>query len=113
LKRSIVLLEVIVSLLLFSIIAIGSSKLIYTLIEQNKEKHFVLENNLKLETTRLFLSKQYDLTKVNYQNNKLYFNNNLLLDHISKYDTIINQDMISIDICLYSDRICQKWKIKF
>lgn len=112
-KRSIVLLEVIVSLLLFSIIAIGSSKLIYTLIGQNKEKHFVLENNLKLETTRLFLSKQYDLTKVNYQNNKLYFDNNLLLDNISEYEVIDNGVITTIHICLFNNQICQRWKIKF
>ncbi|MGB3751347.1 MAG: hypothetical protein WA945_07235 [Arcobacteraceae bacterium] len=111
-RKSIVLLEVIFSLLLFSIIAIVSSKMIFSVVKKNTTDTFVTQNNLVLETTRLFLSKQDDLTKVTFNDNALFFDNHLLLNNVSKYNTTEGGDVRTIDICIYEDTICQIWKMK-
>ncbi|MGB5867832.1 MAG: hypothetical protein WBG69_08200 [Arcobacteraceae bacterium] len=111
-KRSIVLLELIVSLLLFSLIAIGSSKMIFTLVHKNKENTFIVENNLILETTRLFITKQKYFSNIVLRGTELYFQNNLLLENISKYEIIQNSNFYIIDICIHKDTICQTWKMR-
>lgn len=110
-KKSIVLLEVIISLILFSIIAIVSSKMVYSLIQRNHTDTFIVENNLILETTRLFVSKN-DFTKVQKRGENLYFDNNLLLENISKYESFKVSDIQTINICIYDNKICQVWKIR-
>jgi len=112
LKKSIVLLEVLVSLILFSIIAIVSSKMIFSLVQKSTNDTYILENNLLLETTRLFLSKQNDFSKLKQIDKNLYFDDNLLLENISKYKKSTYNELISINICIYKDSICQVWKIK-
>ena len=111
-QRSIVLLEVIISLLLFSIIAIVSSKMIYSLIKKNNTDTFITENNLILESTRLFLMKNNDFTKVTFSDNKIYFNGYLLLENISKYKVSKLNEITTVNICVYQNAICQVWKIK-
>lgn len=112
-RRSIVLLELIFSLLLFSIVAIVSSKMIFSVVKKNSTDTFVTENNLVLETTRLFLSKQDDLTKVTFNENALFFDDHLLLNNVSKYNVTQSGTTSTIDICIYQDSICQIWKIRF
>ena len=107
-----VLLEVLISLILFSIIAIVSSKMVLSLVSKNTNDTFILENNLVLETTRLFISKQNDLTKLEYKDTNLYFQSNLLLENISRYKISSTSTILTIDICIYDDAICQIWKIK-
>ena len=111
-KKSIVLLEVILSLLLFSIIAIVSSKMLFTLISKNNSDTFIVENNLILETTRLFLTKKNDLTQLVLNDSNLYFNNNLLLENISKYNFSKKEDIVTIDICINKNATCQVWKLQ-
>jgi len=112
LKRSIVLLELIVSLLLFSIVAVGSSTMIFTLVKSNNKNSVIVQNNLLLETTRLFLSKQKDFSKIHFVGTNLYFDNNLLLENISTYEQIQSNTLRRIYICLYDDSICQTWKMQ-
>ena len=111
-RQSIVLLEVVFSLLLFSIVAIVSSKMIFALVEKNTTDTFITENNLVLETTRLFLAKQDNLESVNLIGEELFFNSHLLLKNVSKYNTTQSGTLKIIDICIYQDTICQVWKIK-
>lgn len=111
-KRSIVLLEVIISLILFSIIAIVSSKMVFSLVHKNSTDTFIVENNLILETTRLFLSKNNEFVKLKKTDTNLYFDNNLLLENISKYEISKVGDISTINICIYDNSICQVWKIK-
>lgn len=85
----------------------------YTLTQQNKERSFIVENNLLLETTRLFVSKQNNLSQIKYRNTNLYFENNLLLKNVSKYEIHKNMNISNIEICLYQNSICQTWKIEF
>ncbi len=114
-KKSIVLIEVILSIAIFSIIAIVTTKTIFTLYKKNSTNQAYSYNNIKLETTRLFLTKNNDFSKIKFQNDKLYFENNLLLDNIVSYSTQIQNNINSIDICIHAnkrDEICQVWKIK-
>ncbi|PIF04258.1 MAG: hypothetical protein CSA86_02775 [Arcobacter sp.] len=111
-KRSIILLEVLISLLLFSIIAIVSSKMVYTLVLKNNTDSFIAEKNLVLETTRLFLSKNKDFTKLTKSGTDLYYGSNLLLENISKYELLTSNNITTIDICICKNSICQEWKIK-
>jgi len=111
-KSSMVLLELIVSLLLFSIVAITSSKMIFSLIKENKNSTFAVQNNLVLETTRLFFTKHNDFTKYKIIDTKLYFEGTLLLENISKFETSELNSIKTINICLYEDTLCQIWKIR-
>lgn len=100
------------SLILFSIVTIVSSKMVFSLVQKSTNDAYLLENNLVLETTRLFLSKQNDLSKLKQIDTSLYFDDNLLLENISKYKKSTNDKIISIIICIHKDSICQAWKIK-
>ena len=86
--------------------------MIFTLVQDNKENSFIVQNNLILETTRLFLSKQKDLDSITLRGSSLYFQENLLLEHISRYEVIQNNDLYMIDICIHKESICQTWKIR-
>lgn len=111
-KKSIVLLEVIISLILFSVIAIVSSRMVFSLVQKNSTDTFIVQNNLILETTRLFLSKKRDFTKLVKLETNLFYDSNLLLENISAYEVSKVNDIITIDICIYDNTICQIWKIR-
>jgi len=86
--------------------------MVFSLVKKNTRDTFVTENNLVLETTRLFLSKQNDFSKVTFRENALFFDGYLLLNNVSKYMVIQSETMRTIDICRYQDSICQIWKMK-
>ena len=111
-KRSIVLVEVIFSIVLFSIIASYSMNILLSLNEKQSLTTFQTHNNIKLETTRLFLIKNNYFENIKYDNSILYFKGHILLDNISSYNIIILDKIATIDICIYENKICQKWKIK-
>jgi len=111
-KKSMVLLELIVSLLLFSILAISSSKMAFLLIKENKDTSLMVQNNLILETTRLFFTKHLNFVAYNLIDSKLYFESHLLLENISKFELTDVGEIRTIDICIYEDSICQVWKIR-
>jgi hypothetical protein len=111
-RKSVVLIEVIFSIMLFSMISIGTMQMIFTLYEKNNTKTFQIHNSIKLESTRLFLIKNNDLTKLKLENKNLFYNDNLLLDNISKYKFTVNGMLSTIDICIYDNKICQKWLLE-
>lgn len=86
--------------------------MVYSLVQKNTNDTFIVQNNLILETTRLFLSKQSDLSKLKKIDTKLYFDNNLLLENISTFDLSKVNDIVTINICIFENKICQNWKIK-
>ena len=110
-RKSVVLVEVIFSIVLFSIIIIGSMKMIFSIYEKNNTKTFQIHNNIKLEATRLFLIKNNNLIKLKIEDENLYYDENLLLDNISTFNITTNNLLSIIDICIYEDEICQVWKI--
>lgn len=107
-----VLFELLISILLFSIVSIFSLKIILELYKKNETSYFQTVNILKLESTRLFLTKNNDFSKLTFSNDKLNYNGDLLLSDVSKYNLKVANDIASIDICIYDNKICQIWKIK-
>ena len=105
-KRAVVILEVIVSIVLFSVIAIISSKMIFVLVQKNYTENSHLEKNIILETTRLFLIKNNNFAKIRFNETELFYDNNLLLSDISKYEKSSLNDIVTIDICI-DNNICQ------
>ncbi len=111
LKNSMVLLELIFSIVLFSIIGLMVTDISFNLYRKNSTKVYQTFTNLKLETTRLFLIKN-GLENIQYQDNSLYFGTNILLDNISSYQVLTNGTLTTIDICIDKNSICQQWKIR-
>ena len=68
--------------------------------------------NLILETTRLYISKKSDLSKLIQLESNLHYDGNLLLENISLYKFSKINDITTINICIYDNEICQEWKIK-
>lgn len=113
-KKSMVLIEVIFSIALFSVIALVTTKTLFSLYSKNQTTKNQTITNLKLESTRLFLIKNNDMSKLMLQDDKLYFNSNLLLTNVSVYSLVINNNIATFNICLKMDnvnKVCQKWKI--
>lgn len=110
-RKSVVLVEVIFSIVLFSIIIIGSMKMIFTLYEKNNTKTFQTYNNIKLESTRLFLIKNNEFSKLKIEDESLYYDENLLLDNVSTFKIDTDGSLNTINICIYQNKICQVWKI--
>jgi len=108
----VILIEVIFSIALFSIIVVYSLNILLSLHEKKSLSTSSINNNLLLETTRLFLIKNNDFSRIKYSEDKLYFDNNLLLNNISKYDLYISNNIATIDICIDKNRVCQIWNIK-
>jgi hypothetical protein len=111
-KRSIVLVELIFSLVLFSIIAFISVDMTLKLYKKNKTDTNIIKSNLLLESTRLFLMKNNNLKYTSFKDKKLFYKTNLLLTDVSRYILTTNLGINHIDICINDDTICQKWDIK-
>ena len=86
--------------------------MVYSLVQKNSTDTFIVQNNLILETTRLFLSKRNDFSKLTKSDANLYYESNLLLENISSYKISKSHDITTINICIYENEICQVWKIK-
>lgn len=111
-KKSMVLIELVFTIAIFSIIALYSMNIILNISAKNHTLVDDLENILKLETTKLFLQK-HPLSSVKLENEKLIFRDkDLLLDNVSKYKVSNYNSLYKIDICLNKDSICQNWIIK-
>lgn len=111
-KDGFILLEVIISIVLFSVIALGTLEFIFSLRQSNIETTNTLTNSLKLESTRLFLVHNNDLSHLTLSEKRLYFKGDLLLDQVSSYQLNILGDIATIDICIKQNSICQTWKIR-
>jgi len=86
--------------------------MLFAIVKTNTSNTFIVENNLVLETTRLFLTKKKDFTKLKKYDTNLYFDNNLLLKNVSQYKVTPSNEILTIDICIHDNKICQTWKVK-
>jgi len=111
-RSSVVLLEVIISLVLFSLLAFGTMEFLFSMRKGTYDTSFSLTNLLKLESTKMFLTHNNDLSKLQYTNGSLFYSGDLLLDKVSSFQRIDTIVFSAIDICIQDDRICQHWKIK-
>ena len=116
-RKSIVLLEVIFTIVLLSIIFLTTTKFLLQIIQTNKTTYTLNLTKIEFETTKLFLisilEKESSLNNIKYLDNKLYYNNNLLQENVTKYEVSSLNNIYTINICinLYDD-ICQTWIIK-
>ena len=106
-----VLLELIFSIILFSIIGLIVTDISFNLYRKNTTKVYQTFTNLKLETTRLFLIKN-GLANIQYKDDSLYYSSHLLLDNITSYQVSLNNEIATIDICVDANSVCQQWKIR-
>ncbi len=111
-SKAFVLLEVIASIVLFSILALGTVEFIFSMRQKNIQTTDMIVQTLKLESTRLFLIHQKQLSLLSFSDNSLYFNGDLLLSDVSNYDIQIAGNIATIEICIEGDTICQTWKIR-
>lgn len=110
-KKGMLLFETIVAVALFSLVLSYSLNIIFNLSEKNRTQTDDLKNILKLETARLFIQKK-SLENISFKNNALFFNGNILLNKVSKFNYTANENIYDINICLENNRICQSWIIK-
>ncbi|MEA2049475.1 MAG: hypothetical protein U9O56_01890 [Campylobacterota bacterium] len=111
-SKSIVLIELIFGIVLFSIILIYSLNILVSLESKSKASLSYTYKNILLETSRLFLLKNNIKNKIKFENGTLYYDNNILLDNISKFNFSSSGDISTIEICLDTkDTTCQVWKI--
>ncbi len=116
-KKSLILFELIVSIVLLSIIFLTTSKVLLEVNKKNKIDFTTNLTKIEFESTKLFLTnalyKYKNLDNINYKDNKLFFNTNLLQNNVTTFRIKQNNNIYTIDICinLYNN-ICQTWIIK-
>ena len=106
-SKSFVLVEVIFSVVLFSIIMFYTLNSTLTLQIENKKSYERLTNIILLESTKIFLEKKNNFSPIKFEDDKLYYDNNLLLSGIKSYSLSNDAKFKVIDICLKN--ICQQW----
>ncbi len=116
-KKSLILFELLVSVVLFSIIFLTTTTILFEVNKKNKTDFTTNLTKIELESTKLFLTKTLqsdaDLNQINYKQNQLFFDKYLLQDKVTAFTIKQNNNIYTIDICinLYNN-ICQTWIIK-
>ncbi len=111
-KQSFILFETILSIALFFIVVSITTNFSIKLQEKSKRLHYQSIVLLKLEATKQFLANNQNLTALIYNDQKLFYNGNLLLDEVSNCTIDIGANIAVVDICIDHNKVCQKWKIK-
>ena len=112
-RRSIVLIEVIFSIVLFSIVLIYSMNILISLQSKSNSSLVFTYNNINLETTRLYLQKNNQKEKIRCQNGVLFYDNNILLDKVTTFELSFGNEFSYINICIGKiNKTCQAWNIK-
>ncbi len=106
-----VLLELIFSIVLFSIIGLISTNISLNLYKKNHTNRYLTFSNLTLETTRLFLVRN-GVENISFDDEELYFKTDLLLKNVSSFQLLKSGTIATVDICIDNNSICQQWKIK-
>ncbi|MEA3290495.1 MAG: hypothetical protein U9Q04_09990 [Campylobacterota bacterium] len=110
-KTSMVLTEVILSIALFSIVLVYSLNSLVSIYEKNDQELLYTTAKLKLETTRLFILKNNNFSKIIFDDETLYYDNKVLLDNVQSFN--IEKDTHNIyTINITLDNITQNWKLK-
>jgi hypothetical protein len=111
-KHGVILFETILSIALFFIILSFATQFTFKLQEKSKRVNYQSVALLKLEATKQFLNNNKNFQLLNYSDEKLFYNGDLLLDGISKYTLSLGIKVATIDICIDQNKVCQKWKIR-
>ncbi len=111
-KKSMVLIELIFTIAIFSVIALYSMNIALNISTRNHALVNDLDNILKLEATKLFIQK-HPLSTIEFVNGSLIYNKeHLLLKNVASFKLSSKGNLVSIDICLDNNAICQNWIIK-
>jgi hypothetical protein len=116
-KKSLILFELIVSIVLLSIIFLTTSKILLEVNKKNKTDFTTNLTKLEFETTKLFLTnvlyENKNLNDISYKETKIFFNSYLLQNNVTNFNIQQNNNIYTIDICinLYNN-ICQTWILK-
>ena len=111
-KNSFTLLEIILSILISAIVIINSAYFSKELFQTNKDMQNIEILKLDLLSTKIFLQKNNeDLDKkLNYENNVLYFDKNILLQNVDEFTILKKVTFYEISIKV-NNRIKEKWNI--
>ncbi len=116
-KKSIILIELLFTIVISSILLVSVANISLDLNHSNKINYYKNILKIEFESTRLFLQKQIindkNLSNLSYKNNNLYFKNNILLKNLLSYNRYIQDNIIVLDICIKNKiKLCQKIRIK-
>ena len=110
-KNSFSLFELILSLVISTTVIIYSSLLVKDLVILNKISLSSEISRIELNFTKIFLEKnKKELSKLNFNNNILYFDNEILLKNVSGFNIYFNNEIATINITL-ENSFKQVWKI--
>ncbi|VAY88053.1 hypothetical protein MNB_ARC-1_755 [hydrothermal vent metagenome] len=118
-KKSIILLELIFTMVLLAIIFSTTTKFLFAINNKSNSDFTTNLTKIEFESTKLFLVNtlhhENKLTKITYSNNKLFYDTILLQNNITYFELIYNNssNTYTVKICinLYQN-ICQEWIIK-
>lgn len=112
-KTSFTLLEVILSILISAIVIINTAYFSKELFQTNKDIQTIEILKLDLLSTKIFLQKNNkDLDeKLNYENNILFFNENILLKNVDEFTISKKEKYYQVSIKV-DNRIKENWNIK-
>jgi hypothetical protein len=109
-KKSFTLFESIIVLLLSIIIIYTVLSLKRVIYYTYKQQHNIVLTKIELETTKLFLEKQLQsdikLEMLSFNSDKLYYNDNLLLENVSLFEKKILSKVIQIELCILNNTVC-------
>ena len=109
-KNSFSLLEIILTLVISSIVIIYSTFFTKELFFENKTNKALEIHKINLLSTKIFFEKHlYQIDEFKFENQNLYFKNNLLLENIVQFDLNKIRNKIIIFINL-DNKISQTWE---
>jgi hypothetical protein len=107
--KSIILFELLISIIIMSIITIYTLNFSFILYEQNTKNINLNISKMDFESTKLFLQEN-NFSNITLVNNKLLYKNNLLLNKVTKFTYTTQNNLIFIDICIKRKyEVCKKW----
>ena len=111
-KNSFTLLEIILSVLISAIVIINSAYFSKELFQTNKDMQNIEILKLDLLSTKIFLQKNNkDLNeKLNFKNNTLYFDKNILLQEVDEFSILKKTNYYEISVKL-SNKVKETWNI--
>ena len=116
-KQAISLLELIFSILIGAILLISVVNLSLDLNTKDTNDYDKNINKIEFESLRLFLQKKLqknkNLDNLSFSNKTIYYNHNVLLKNVNKYEKYISNNIIILDICIKNKILmCQEIRLK-
>lgn len=109
-KNSFSLLEIIITLIISSIVIIYSTLFTKELSLENRYNQELEIDKINFLGTKVFIEKnKYNISNLQFSNNNLYFENNLLLKDVKEFNIMKTSKQITIYIN-FKDKIMQTWE---